>query len=130
MAPSYSAAPPTLEGSGPAGAGYFSAMKAAAYSRSCSESSAVCGEAIRMAPAAPIARPSVPFCPDSQAKKGWPSSRSMPCASERTWAACSDQLSDSWRARDARSWKLRMRVRLADRLSSSPAVSLSPVCVE
>ena len=41
-----------------------------------------------------------------------------------------DQLSDSWRDNDARSWKLRMRVRLAERLSSMPAISLSPVWVE
>ena len=119
-----------VAGSGPAGAGYFSAMKAAAYSRSCSESSAVCGEAMRMAPPAPSARPSVPLCSESQAKKGWPSSRSIAWASERTCAACSDQLSDSWRDNDARSWKLRMRVRLADRLSSWLAISLSPVWVE
>ena len=79
-----------------------------------------------MAPAAPRARPSVPGCSDSQAKKGWPSSRSIAWASERTWAACSDQLSDSCLASEARSWKLRMRVRLALRLSSSPAISLSP----
>ena len=83
-----------------------------------------------MAPAAPIARPSEPGCSESQAKKGWPSSRSMAWASERTWEACSDQLSDSWRAREARSWNERMRVRLADRLSSRLASSLSPVCVE
>ena len=83
-----------------------------------------------MAPAAPMARPSAPGCSESQAKKGWPSSRSIAWASERTCAACSDQLSDSCRASEARSWKLRIRVRLALRLSSSPAVSLSPVCVE
>ena len=54
----------------------------------------------------------------------------MACASLRTWAACSDQLSESWRASDARSWKLRIRVRLADRLSSRLASSLSPLCAD
>ena len=83
-----------------------------------------------MAPAAPSARPSVPFRSDSQAKKGWPRSRPIAWASERTCAACSDQLSESWRDNDARSWKLRMRVRLAERLSSMLAISLSPVWVE
>ena len=83
-----------------------------------------------MAPAAPIGLPSAPWRSDSQAKNGWPSSRSIACASERTCAACSDQLSDSWRASEARSSKRRMRVRLADRLSFRLAESLSPVCVE
>ena len=105
-------------------------MKAAACSRSASASSGVWGEAIRMAPAAPMARPSAPLRSESQAKKGWPRSRSMAWASLRTSAACSDQLSDSWRASEARSWKLRMRVRLAERLSSRLAISLSPVCAE
>ncbi len=82
-----------------------------------------------MAPAAPIGRPSDPVRSDSQAKKGWPSSRSTACASERTCAACSDQLSDSCLASEARSWNVRMRVRLADRLSSRLAASLSPVAV-
>ena len=83
-----------------------------------------------MAPAAPIGRPSDPSRSASHAKKGWPSSRSIPCASERTCAACSDQLSDSWRANDARSWNVCIRVRFADRLSSRLAASLSPVAVE
>ena len=62
-------------------------MKAAAYSLSCSESSAVCGEAMRAAPAAPIGLPSAPSRPESQAKKGWPSSRPIACAWLRTCAA-------------------------------------------
>ena len=56
-----------------------------------------------MAPAAPIARPSAPSRSESQAKKGWPSSRSIAWASLRTRAAWSDQLSDSCRASEARS---------------------------
>ena len=78
----------------------------------------------------PPACPSAPSRSDSQTKKGWPSSRSMACASLRTCAACSDQLSDSWRASEARSSKRCIRVRLAETLSSRLAASLSPVAVE
>ena len=85
---------------------------------------------MRIAPPAPIGLPSAPSRPESQAKKGCPSSRSMVWASARTRAACSDQLSDSCRARDARSSKRRISVRLELKLSSRLAVPLSPVAAE
>ena len=66
-----------------------------------------------MAPPTPIGLPSAPSRCDSQAKKGWPSSRSMACASERTRAACSLQVSACWKLIDACSRYWRMRVRFA-----------------
>ena len=53
----------------------------------------------------------------------------MDCASERTRAACSAQLSDSWWASEARSSNRRRSDKFAARLSSSPAGRLSPVWV-
>ena len=104
-------------------------MKAAAWALSTTASSAVCGEARRIAPAAPISRPSLPVRALSQAKKGWPSSLSTACELPRTWAAWLDQFSASRRLTDSCSPKRRIRVRLAPRLSSRLVSSLSPEAV-